>query len=58
MCIRPINKSKPSHGTKLLHEFLKESTVELINNPSEPTRIDPVTKIGSVLDLCLISKNK
>ena len=54
---RPIDKSKPSHGTKLLHEFLKESTVEMINNPSEPTRIDPATKMGSVLDLCLISKN-
>ena len=54
---RPMDKDKPSYGTKLLKTLLEESTLELINNINTPTRIDPVTKMGSVLDLCLISKN-
>ena len=54
---RPIDKEKPSYGTKLLKELLEESTLELINDVHTPTRIDPSTKMGSVLDLCLVSKN-
>ena len=54
---RPIDKQKPSHGTKLLMDYINTGTVALINNPEIPTRIDPSTKAGSVLDLCIVSKN-
>ena len=54
---RPISKEKPSYGTKLLHTLLEDQTLELMNNTDIPTRVDPATKMGSVLDLCLISKN-
>ena len=55
---RPDNP-KPSMGRKLLMEWVndKEGTVTLVNNPSIPTRIDPNTKKGSVLDLCIVSDN-
>ena len=45
-----------SKGTKLLMEYLEEGTVKLINN-NIPTRFDPCTKKGSVLDLCITSTN-
>ena len=50
-------KEKPSYGTKLLRNFLQENTMTLLNDESIPTRFDPFTKKGSVLDLCLISNN-
>ena len=55
---RPDNP-KPSMGRKLLMEWLndKEGPVTLVNNPSIPTRIDPGSKKGSVLDLCIVSDN-
>ena len=50
-------KERPSYGTKLLRNFLQENTMTLLNDESIPTRFDPFTKKGSVLDLCLISNN-
>ena len=51
--------SNPALGRKLLTEWAEgpESLVEVINNPNEHTRIDPHSKKGSVLDLCILSKN-
>ena len=54
---RPVDREKQSYGTKLLNSLLEEATLELINDLKTPTRIDPATNMGSVLDLCLISKN-
>ena len=53
---RPI-QGKPSYGTKLLNNFLNEDTMTLLNDHNTPTRIDPYTKNGSILDLCLVSNN-
>ena len=53
---RPLFNTNMSKGTKLLHEYLEEGTLRLINT-NIPTRIDPGTKKGSVLDLCLTSIN-
>ena len=55
---RPI-AAKPTLGRKLLTDWIedKESPVTLINNPNINTRIDPSTNKGSVLDLCILSKN-
>ena len=50
-------QGKPSYGTKLLRNFLQENTMTLLNDETIPTRIDPFTKKGSILDLCLISNN-
>ena len=50
-------KERPSYGTKLLRNFLQENTMTLLNDESIPTRFDPFTKKGSVLDLCIISNN-
>ena len=58
--IGDMNRSlqgKPSYGTKLLRNFLQENTMTLLNDETIPTRIDPFTKKGSILDLCLISNN-
>ena len=46
---RPIFNTNMSKGMKLLMEYLEEGTVRLINN-NTPTRFDPSTKKGSVLD--------
>ena len=54
---RSIQVNKPSYGTKLLFNFLSEDTMTLLNDYTTPTRIDPATKKGSILDLCLISNN-
>ena len=53
---RPLFTTNPSKGTKLLLEYLKEGKMKLLNS-NIPTRTDPVTKKGSVLDLCLVSQN-
>ena len=55
---RPDSK-KPTMGRKLLVDWLNEEggTVTLVNDPMVPTRIDPGTKKGSVLDLCIVSEN-
>ena len=51
--------TKPTMGRKLLVDWLTEEggTVTLVNDPKVPTRIDPGTKKGSVLDLCIVSEN-
>ena len=54
---RPPNNDRPSFGTKLLNEWIKEGYVKFLNNRSTPTRFDPVTGKGSTLDLGIISKN-
>ena len=48
--------SKPSAGTKLLMEWLSDDNMVLLNDDT-PTRIDPATGNGTVLDLGIISKN-
>ena len=55
---RPYS-NKPTMGRKLLVDWLNEEggTVTLVNDPMVPTRIDPGTKKGSVLDLCIVSEN-
>ena len=35
----------------------EEGTVTLVNDPKVSTRINPGTKKGSVLDLCIVSEN-
>ena len=51
---RPLQSNKPSHGTKLLNEWLQEDNMRLLNS-DEPTRIDPASGKGSILDLAIIS---
>ena len=43
---RPNSAKKLSHDTKLLPKYIDEEDVVLLNN----TRIDPVSKEGSILD--------
>ena len=52
---RPWLAKRPSHGTKRVMEWLEEGNVQLLND-STPTRIDPVSKAGSILDLGIVSK--
>ena len=49
----------PTLEKRLLKDWTEgnDSMVEMINNPNENTRIDPHSKKGSVLDLCILSKN-
>ena len=51
---RPIQARKPSHGTKLLNEWLEDGNMKLLNDLT-PTRFEPNTKKGSVLDLAIVS---
>ena len=49
---------KPSFGSKLVMDWLDENgTLKLLNNAEKATRIDPVSKKGSILDLGIISTN-
>ena len=54
---RPLDTIRKSYGTKLLEDWLKNEKVELLNDVNTPTRYDPVTGKGSVLDLGIISSN-
>ena len=55
---RPLDAAKPSFGTKLLKEWINEGSVTLLNSQKmEPTRIDPCTNKGSILDLGIVSSN-
>ena len=54
---RNIFSETLSVGSKLLKEWLQEGTMQILNESTKPTRIDPATGRGSVLDLCLISNN-
>ena len=53
---RPLMSENVSQGTKLLVDWLEEGNVKLLND-STPTRIDPHSGKGSVLDLAIVSKN-
>ena len=53
---RPLYSEKVSPGTKLLLDWIKEDTVEILND-NTPTRIDPANGKGSILDLAIVSKN-
>ena len=54
---RPMNSLRKSFGTKLLEDWLQTETVALLNDKNIPTRYDPATGKGSVLDLGIISKD-
>ena len=51
--------NNPTMGRKLLVDWLNEEggTVSLVNDPKVPTRWDPGSMKGSVLDLCIVSEN-
>lgn len=51
---RPLQARKPSHGTKLLQTWLGEGNMRLLNG-NIPTRIDPASGQGSILDLAIVS---
>ena len=53
---RPLQNQKPSHGTTLLNDWLNEENMRLLNK-NEPTRVDPATGKGSILDLAIVSDN-
>ena len=59
ICLGDCNRNpfvtNPSAGTKLLLDWLKEGEMIMLND-NTPTRIDPATKVGTTLDLCLVSK--
>ena len=52
---RPMNSLRKSFGTKLLVDWLQTGNVTLLNNTNIPTRYDPATGKGSVLDVGIIS---
>ena len=52
---KKINQENKSPSTNLLLEWLKEETMNLLNNPCLSTRIDPVSGKGSTLDLAIVS---
>ena len=52
-----MNSLRKSFGTKLLEDWLQTETVALLNDKNIPTRYDPATGKGSVLDLGIISKD-
>jgi len=52
---KKINQENKSPSTQLLLEWLKEETMNLLNNPCLSTRIDPVSGKGSTLDLAIVS---
>ena len=54
---RPLQAKKPSHGTKLVNEWLNEKSMILLNDRKVNTRIDPGRGNGSVLDLAIVSAN-
>ena len=55
---RNIFSDSPSPGSKLLLNWLDEDkTLTVLNDANVNTRYDPATGKGSILDLCLISKN-
>ena len=54
---RNIDAIEKSFGTKHLMDWMEEDTLKIINNPNISTRIDPVTKKGSTLDLGIISRD-
>ena len=54
---RNIDAIEKSFGTKLLMDWMEEDTLKIINDPNISTRIDPVTKKGSTLDLGIISRD-
>ena len=54
---RPLDSIRKSYGTKLFEEWLKNEKVILLNDRNVPTRYDPHTGNGSVLDLGIISEN-
>ena len=54
---RPLQTQKPSFGTKLLMEWEKKGLVHILNDKGIPTRIDPHTGKGSVLDLGIVTQN-
>ena len=54
---RPLQAPRPSFGTKLVTEWENKGIVKILNDNKIPTRIDPVTGKGSVLDLGIVSKS-
>ena len=54
---RPLNTLRKSFGTKLVEDWLQTGNVALLNDINIPTRYDPATGYGSVLDLGIISKD-
>ena len=54
---RPLDNGRKSYGTKLLESWLINEDVTLLNDLRVPTRYDPVTGKGSVLDLGIVSGN-
>ena len=54
---KPLQNEKDSHGTKLLKQWLSDETMNLLNDPSISTRIDPASGKGSTLDLAMVSSN-
>ena len=54
---RPLQAPRPSFGTKLLTKWEENGIIKILNNKEIPTRLDPVTWKGSVLDLGIVSKN-
>ena len=61
MCLgdfnRPLQTKKPTFGTKLLWDWLKDDRMSLINDKTVNTRLNPADNTGSVLDLALISED-
>ena len=53
---RPLECPRPSMGTKLLREWVKEGKMRLLDDKI-PTRIDPASGRGSILDLHMVSEN-
>ena len=54
---RPLQKIRPSFGTKLLLQWAESGVVTILNDTKINTRIDPRTGNGSVLDLGIVSSN-
>ena len=54
---KPLQNEKDSHRTKLLKQWLSDETMNLLNDPSISTRIDPASGKGSTLDLAMVSSN-